>query len=82
MQVKGALELQRRSDPLLVQLIRQMRIPPIYTYRDQAEAGGLMTYSYDIASVIRTQARQLVEILRAPTPATCHLSGNHDDMDL
>jgi putative tryptophan/tyrosine transport system substrate-binding protein len=25
---------------LIVQLIQQMRIPAIYTYREQAEAGG------------------------------------------
>jgi len=53
---------------LLVELIQQMRIPAIYTYRDQVEAGGLMAYSYDIISAVRTQARQVVEILRGANP--------------
>ncbi len=57
-----------RNRLLLVQLIQQMRLPAIYTYRDQAEAGGLMAYSYDIKSAVRRQAMQVVEILRGANP--------------
>ena len=53
---------------LLVQLIQQMRLPAMYNLRDQAEAGGLMAYSYDLKSGVRRQAMQLVEILRGANP--------------
>ncbi len=58
-----------RNRFLLVQLIEQMRIPAIYTYRDQVEAGGLMAYSYDIKPAVRRQAMQVVEILHGANPA-------------
>jgi putative tryptophan/tyrosine transport system substrate-binding protein len=54
---------------LLVQLVEQARIPAIYVYRDQTEAGGLMSYSYDIKGAIRTNARQIVDILRGASPS-------------
>lgn len=53
---------------LLVQLIQQIRIPTIYVYRDQVEAGGLMSYSYDLKGAIRRNAMQIVEILRGANP--------------
>jgi putative ABC transport system substrate-binding protein len=53
---------------LLVQLVQQLRIPAIYNYRDQAEAGGLMSYSYDVKAAIRRQAAQVAEILRGANP--------------
>jgi putative ABC transport system substrate-binding protein len=53
---------------LLVQLIQQMRLPAMYNLRDQAEAGGLMAYSYDIKSGMRRVAMQVVEILRGANP--------------
>jgi putative tryptophan/tyrosine transport system substrate-binding protein len=53
---------------LVVQLIQQMRIPAIYSYREQAEAGGLMAYSYDVDSAVRRQVMQVVEILRGANP--------------
>lgn len=53
---------------LLVQLIRQVRLPAIYTYVLFVEAGGLMSYSSDIKSNIRRQAAQIVEIFRGANP--------------
>ena len=53
---------------LLVQLVHQLRLPAIYPYRDFAEAGGLMTYSSDLKSVLRRQAAQIVEIFRGANP--------------
>jgi putative tryptophan/tyrosine transport system substrate-binding protein len=53
---------------LLVQLIQQMRLPSMYNLRDQAEAGGLMSYSYDLKPALRRQAMQVVEILRGANP--------------
>jgi putative ABC transport system substrate-binding protein len=53
---------------LMVQLIQQMHLPAIYTYRDQAEAGGLMAYSWDLKSALRRNAMQIAEILRGANP--------------
>jgi putative tryptophan/tyrosine transport system substrate-binding protein len=54
---------------LLVQLVEKVRIPAIFVYRDQAEAGGLMSYSYDIKGAVRTIAQQAVEILHGANPS-------------
>jgi putative ABC transport system substrate-binding protein len=32
---------------LLVELVQQIGIPAVYVFREQAEAGGLMSYSAD-----------------------------------
>jgi putative ABC transport system substrate-binding protein len=53
---------------LLVQLVHQLRLPAIYPYRDFAAAGGLMTYSSDLKSLIRRSAAQIVEIFRGANP--------------
>ena len=53
---------------MLVQLIQQMRLPAIYPYRAFAEAGGLMSYSSDLKSVIRRLVAQMVEIFRGADP--------------
>src|SRR6266436_4292334 len=53
---------------LLVELVQQLAVPAIYTYRDQAEAGGLMSYSWDIKSAVRRNAMQVVEILNGGNP--------------
>jgi putative tryptophan/tyrosine transport system substrate-binding protein len=54
---------------LIAQLIQQMRLPAIYNYRDQAEAGGLMSYSWDVKSTIRRNVAQIAEILHGAKPA-------------
>jgi putative ABC transport system substrate-binding protein len=54
---------------LIVQLVEQLHVPAIYVYRDQTEVGGLMSYSYDIKGAVRTQAKQIVEILRGANPS-------------
>jgi putative ABC transport system substrate-binding protein len=53
---------------LLVELVQQIGVPAIYTFRDQAEAGGLMSYSWDIKGTVRRNARQVVEILNGGNP--------------
>jgi putative ABC transport system substrate-binding protein len=53
---------------LLVELVKQLGVPAIYTFRDQAEAGGLMSYSWDIKSALRRNAMQIVEILNGANP--------------
>ena len=54
--------------PLLVQLVRELRLPAIYPYRELAEAGGLMSYSSDLKYVLLRQAGQIAEILRGANP--------------
>jgi ABC-type uncharacterized transport system substrate-binding protein len=63
---EGHLHFPRKA--LLVQLIQQLRLPAIYTYRDFAEAGGLMSYSSDLKSLLRRQVAQIVEIFRGTSP--------------
>jgi len=53
---------------LLVELVQQIGVPAIYTFRDQAEAGGLMSYSWDIKGTVRRNAMQVVEILNGANP--------------
>lgn len=54
---------------LLVKLVQQIGVPAIYTFSDQAEAGGLMSYSWDIKSAVRRNAMQAAEILNGGNPA-------------
>lgn len=54
---------------LLVELVQQIGLPAIYVFREQAEAGGLMSYSADLKSAIRITAEQSVEILRGGNPS-------------
>jgi putative ABC transport system substrate-binding protein len=49
-------------------MVEKVRIPAIYVYRDQTEAGGLMSYSYDLKGANRTIARQIADILRGANP--------------
>jgi putative ABC transport system substrate-binding protein len=53
---------------LMVQLIQQVRLPAVFTFREQAEAGGLMSYSWDLKSALRRNAMQVAEILRGANP--------------
>ena len=55
---------------LTAQLVQQNRLPAMYNLRDQTEAGGLMSYSWDIKAAIRRNAEQMAEILlRGGKPA-------------
>jgi putative tryptophan/tyrosine transport system substrate-binding protein len=54
---------------LLVELAKQIGLPAIFVLREQAIAGGLMSYSTDLKSVIRTSAGQSAEILRGGNPS-------------
>jgi len=54
---------------LIVQLINQIPLPAIYPLREQAEAGGLMSYAWDVNSVVRRNVIQISEILHGANPA-------------
>jgi putative ABC transport system substrate-binding protein len=64
---EGHLHIPRTS--LLVQLIQQqMRLPAISPNVEFAEAGGLMSYSSDLKSLIRRTVAQMVDIFRGANP--------------
>ena len=54
---------------LLVELAKQTGVPAIFILREQAVAGGMMSYSTDLKSAIRISAGQSAEILRGANPA-------------
>jgi putative ABC transport system substrate-binding protein len=54
---------------LLVQLVQQIGLPAIFSYREQAEAGGLLSYSWDLKGSFRRMAMQAAEILNGGNPA-------------
>ena len=54
---------------VILELVDQMRVPAVYPYRDMTEAGGLMSYSWDIKSVARNHAMLIAKILRGTKPS-------------
>jgi putative ABC transport system substrate-binding protein len=72
----GAGGLLVVEDPLMFSLRRhicdlatRLRIPAVYTYRDYAEAGGLMSYGADRRDLYRRTADYVDRILRGARPA-------------
>jgi putative ABC transport system substrate-binding protein len=53
---------------LLIQLVRQIRLPAVHIFPDEVEAGGLMSYSLDPKPAFRTIAMQTAEILNGANP--------------
>jgi putative ABC transport system substrate-binding protein len=53
---------------LLIKLVEQIRLPAIYVFPEQVEAGGLMSYGIDAKAAIRTQALQVAKILNGANP--------------
>jgi len=53
----------------LVELVKQSGLPAIFTLREQAAVGGLMSYAADLKSPLRASAGQAAEILRGGNPA-------------
>ncbi|UVO34679.1 ABC transporter substrate-binding protein [Bradyrhizobium arachidis] len=54
---------------LIVELVKQVGLPAIFTLREQAAAGGLLSYATDLKFAIRASAGQVAEILRGGNPA-------------
>jgi putative ABC transport system substrate-binding protein len=54
---------------LLVEMLREMRLPAIYNTREQVEGGGLMGYVVDVNAAVRMQVALLAQVLRGANPA-------------
>ena len=72
----GAHGLLVLEDPLMYDLRRQIadlaakfRLPAVYTYRDYAQAGGLMSYGTDRRQIYRRAAEYVDKILKGAKPA-------------
>ena len=72
----GAGGLLVLEDPLMYDLRRQIsdlaakfRLPAVYTYRDYAQAGGLMSYGTDRRQMYRRAAEYVDKILKGAKPA-------------
>jgi len=61
------LFIERRR---VVELAREHRLPAMYSLREFAEAGGLMSYSARLTEQFRRAAAYVDKILRGATPAT------------
>ncbi len=64
------------EDPMMYNLRRQisdlaakLRLPAVYTYRDYAQAGGLMSYGTDRRQIYRRAAEYVDKILKGAKPA-------------
>jgi len=53
----------------VVRLASRHRVPAIYAYRADAEAGGLMSYEANNTNMIRTQGEYVGRILKGEKPA-------------
>jgi putative ABC transport system substrate-binding protein len=54
---------------VLAEAMKKARIPAIYPWRESAEIGGLMAYSYDVLEIFHHAADQVDQILRGTKPA-------------
>ena len=53
---------------LIVELAAESRLPTIYPYREQVEAGGLMAYATDLLNIYRRAAGYVDQILKGAKP--------------
>ncbi len=53
----------------IAELAIQHRLPGVFTLREYAEAGGLMSYGPDWSTLLRQLAQQIDRILRGARPA-------------
>jgi putative tryptophan/tyrosine transport system substrate-binding protein len=53
----------------IVAIVARLRLPAMYGFREFAEAGGLMSYGYNLPDAYRLMARLMVKILKGDRPA-------------
>ena len=59
----------REYAPLLAELAAAVRLPAIYPFRENVEAGGLMAYSEDMPGLFRRAGDAIGAILDGARPA-------------
>jgi putative tryptophan/tyrosine transport system substrate-binding protein len=52
----------------IVAMVARLRIPAMYGFREFADAGGLMSYGYNLPDAYRQSARLAVRILKGDRP--------------
>jgi putative tryptophan/tyrosine transport system substrate-binding protein len=53
----------------IIAIVARLRLPAMYGFREFAEAGGLMSYGYNLPDAYRLMARLVVKILKGDRPA-------------
>jgi len=62
----GPTILSARAD--IIAMVARLRLPATYGFREFADAGGLMSYGYNLPDVYRQMARLIVKILKGDRP--------------
>lgn len=57
-----------RNSTLIAGLVREAKLPAIFTFREPVEAGGLMAYSFDLIELYKRAANNIDAILRGANP--------------
>src|SRR6516162_2842230 len=62
----GPTLLSARAD--IIVIVARLRLPAMYGFREFADAGGLMSYGYNLPDAYRQTARLVVRILKGDRP--------------
>jgi len=62
----GPTILSARTD--IIAMVARLRLPAMYGFREFADAGGLMSYGYNLPDAYRQMARLVVKILKGDRP--------------
>ena len=62
----GPTLLSARAE--ITAMVARLRLPAVYGFREFAEAGGLMSYGYNLPDAYRQSARLVVRILKGDNP--------------
>ena len=53
----------------IIAIVARLRLPAMYGFREFADAGGLMSYGYNLPDAYRQTARLVVKILKGDRPS-------------
>ena len=65
----GNTQIEAKQPYVVSQQVARLRLPAMYGFREFAEAGGLMSYGYNLPDVYRQSARLVVRILKSDRPS-------------
>jgi putative ABC transport system substrate-binding protein len=57
-----------RNSTLIARLVRESRLPSMFTFFEPVEAGGLMAYSFDLVELYKRAANNIDAILKGAKP--------------